>query len=178
MLNRFFLPKAWPIWAIIASILMLGAAHAFERFALLAPCPLCLRQREVYWAAILLAVIGLVLIRWIKGPRLVMTVNVLLGLVFVTGAVIAGYHAGVEWGLWPGPTACSGTGGEGLALDAASMNLNRGFATVSCSEAAWRMFGISMAGYNAVISLGLAIASGISARRALAKKHSATTSTL
>lgn len=151
-------PDKWPVWAVLFSALMLAGAHAFERIAMFAPCPLCLRQREVYWAAITLAIIGIIAIRNLKNPRITMTVNMLLALIFLTGVVIATYHAGVEWKLWPGPTECSGAGTDRIS-SLEDLDLDQKFAVVSCSDAAWRMLGISMAGYNALISVALALAS-------------------
>ncbi|MEL7130348.1 MAG: disulfide bond formation protein B [Pseudomonadota bacterium] len=150
---------SWPLYAILASLAMLTGAHMFEVFGKMAPCALCLRQRDVYWAATGMAVAGLIL--WQRQPsgRYLVALNVMLGLVFLTGAIVAAYHMGVEWKWWAGPAGCSGSGNvdlEGIDLLAA---LDRKLATVSCSEAPWRMLGISMAGYNAAISAGLAILS-------------------
>lgn len=167
MMSFIFDPRKWPIWAFLVSVGMLATAHAFEHFAKLLACPLCLRQREVYWAALTVAIIGIAAMRFLKNPRMTMTVNMLLCLIFLTGAVIATYHAGVEWHLWKGPTECSATGGPALPASAADLNLDQKFAVASCSEAAWRMFGISMAGYNAILSVGLALASAFCAHRAI-----------
>ncbi len=75
--------------------------------------------------------------------------------------VVATYHAGAEWKFWPGPSTCAAAGGlnAGDLLDA----LNKPIHPPSCEDAAWRMFGISMAGYNAVISAGLAALSFLAA---------------
>lgn len=145
--------------AIFASLLMLAGAHAFEIFGKMAPCLLCLRQRDVYWAAIAMGAAGLVL--WQRAPanRYLVALNVMLGLVFVTGAVVAAYHAGVEWKFWAGPAGCSGGLVPDLGNIDLSTSLNKKIATVSCSEAPWRLFGISMAGYNAAVSAVLALIS-------------------
>lgn len=147
--------NTWPFVAIAASVFMLAAAHAFERFALLAPCPLCLRQREVYWALIAMAVTGLVLARLRQTPRFMMALNVLIGLVFIVGAVVAIYHAGVEWRWWPAPDGCVAAA-PGDILNASLDNLNERQATASCLDAPWVMLGLSMAGWNALASMALA----------------------
>jgi len=150
--------------AILASLAMLLGAHAFEIIGKFAPCPLCLRQRDVYWAAVAMAVVGLVL--WQRKPanRYLVALNIMLGLVFLTGAIVATYHAGVEWKFWAGPSACSG----GAAADIGGIDLidalNNPVATVSCVDAPWTLFGLSMAGYNALVSYALVIASFIAAR--------------
>jgi disulfide bond formation protein DsbB len=149
------LATAWPILAAAGSLAMLATAHAFERFGGYAPCGLCLKQREVYWAALTVALVGYALVR---ARRLTPEVlALLLAAVFAAGAVVAAYHAGVEWKWWPGPTSC--TGGAGLAVsgDLSDLLAGKRVRPPACDEAAWRMLGLSMAGYNALISLGLAV---------------------
>lgn len=155
---------SWPIFAILASLAMLAGAHSFEIFGKMAPCPLCLRQRDVYWAAMAMAVAGLVL--WQRKPanRYLVALNMMLGLVFVTGAVVATYHAGVEWKFWAGPAGCSGGAATGIEEIDLLKSLDQKIATVSCTEAPWRMFGMSMAGYNAAASAVFAVLSFIAAR--------------
>lgn len=159
-------PKNWPIWALLLSAAMLAGAHAFEIFGRFLPCPLCLRQREVYWAAIAVAAGGLVLQRFWWNDRAVITLNIILCLVFLIGAVVAGFHTGVEWNWWDGPADCSGGVGGPLPSSMGEIDFDRKFSTVSCSDAAWRMFGISMAGYNTLISVGLAAMSAFQSVRA------------
>ena len=138
MRSSFVSPKAWPIWALALSAAMLAGAHAFEHLGRMLPCPLCLRQREVFWGAITVAAIGIGLIRFWPSDRLKITVNMILCLVFLTGAVVAGYHTGVEWNWWEGPQSCSGGGAPDMTDNFQGLNLDRKFATVSCSDAAWR----------------------------------------
>jgi disulfide bond formation protein DsbB len=145
----------WPPFAALASAAMLATAHVFQHFGY-APCPLCLRQREVYWAAIAIALLGFALIRMRRMSPAV--VNLLLGVVFLAGVVVAGFHAGVEWKWWPGPASC---GSLGLGdIDAGDLSaLLAGTAEIrapACDEAAWRMLGLSMAGWNVLVSAGLA----------------------
>ena len=166
-------PQTWPILALIFSAAMLAGAHAFETFGRYLPCDLCLRQREIYWAAMTISAIGLLAIRQWKSVRLVITLNALLFLCFMTSLVVAAYHAGVEWDIFAGPAGCSSTAGGATGEIPTGIpsleDLNRPRGTVSCSEAAWRMFGISMAGYNALISLALSVASGYFSLKALAR---------
>ena len=151
----------WPLIALVISLAMLGTAHAFERFAFLLPCPLCLRQREVYWAAVAMAATGLILWNIRNNRRFMVAFNVMLGLVFMTGAVVAVYHAGVEWAWWPAPSGCTGDAVDVMALSLDG--LDERTATASCTDAAWRMLGLSMAGWNALVSLGLAAVSFVAA---------------
>lgn len=150
------LPAVWPALALAASAGMLAAAHAFERFGGYAPCLLCLKQREVYWVAGAVAMAGLALLRTPAGRSLAPWLSLILAVIFLFGAGLAAYHAGVEWKWWPGPGACAGTAGSVADLDMAG--LLDGTLRVrppACDEAAWRMLGLSMAGWNALISLGL-----------------------
>ena len=143
----------WPLWALIAAATLLGIAHAFETFGHLSPCELCLKQRDAYWAAMGVAAVGLALsYSPVKARRLVC---LLLAGVFLTGAGVAVYQAGAEWKFWPGPSSCSGGG----AVSMADLNrlLHGGHRTVvRCDQAAWIFLGLSMAGWNALISIALA----------------------
>lgn len=150
----------WPVLALTASFAMIGAAHAFERFGNMYPCDLCLRQREVYWATIAMVVTGLALWRIRPGSRFLVALNVLIGMGFVTGAIVAAYHVGVEWGFFE--TGCSGKPVDIGAIDLG--NLNKPMAVGNCGEVPWSLLGISMAGWNALISAGLAGISFFAAR--------------
>ena len=151
------LPAAWPALALTASAAMLATAHAFERLGGYAPCLLCLKQREVYWVAGGIALAGLALLRTRAGQALRPWLALVLAAAFLFGAGLAAYHAGVEWKWWPGPGACAGAGGSVADLDMSG--LLDGTLRVrppACDEAAWRLLGLSMAGWNALVSLGLA----------------------
>ena len=153
----------WPVWAALVSAAMLATAHIFQHFGY-EPCGLCLRQREVYWAALAVALIGLVAARLRLLPAWV--TDFLLGALFALGAFVAAYHAGVEWKWWPGPTACTGL--ASAAVSSADLMAILDGATArapACDEAAWRMAGLSMAGWNALVSAGLAAVSFAIARR-------------
>lgn len=155
----------WPLIALIASALMLAAAHAFENFGGMEPCALCLRQREVYWAAMAVAAAALMLGRFREGRPLAPWGAGLLAAIFLLGAGVAAFHAGVEWRWWPGPASCTGGGG---AVDAADLMAALGGAPISapsCDTAPWVFAGLSMAGWNAVVSLLLAAGSIVAALR-------------
>jgi disulfide bond formation protein DsbB len=156
MVSSSSLRAAWPAFAAAASALMLATAHAFETFGGYAPCNLCLRQREVYWAALAVAVVGMALAA-LKRPLLREALALSLGAIFLAGAVVAGFHAGVEWKWWPGPTTCTGIGGRVAASALTDLLSGAKVHPPACDQAAWRLLGVSMAGYNAVISTGLAV---------------------
>lgn len=133
---------------------MLAGAHAFERIGGFAPCPLCLSQREIYWGAGALALAGLLALRLRPRPGLDRLAAAALGLVFLAGFAIAGYHVAVEqhWVV----AQCDA---DLDASDFGPIDWSAPVAAPACDTPAWTVFGVSMAGYNALISLGLALAS-------------------
>ena len=150
----------WPCIAVGLSVFMLAAAHAFETFGNLAPCPLCLRQREVYWALIAMTLTGLALWKIVPKRRFLVALNVMIGLVFGVGVVVAFYHSGVEWGIFPPPTGCSG---EGPIDPMAFRDFNEPMHVPSCTDAPFYIMGLSMAGWNGVTSAFMAIISFVAA---------------
>lgn len=140
-------------------------ALGFEHFGGYAPCPLCLQERYAYYAGIPLLLAALVMI----GAERPGVASALFGLVALAFAVNAGlgvYHAGVEWKFWPGPTSCSGS--VALSRNAGSL-LERasGAHVVRCDDAPWHFLGLSFAGWNAVISVLLAIGAASTAAKVL-----------
>ena len=132
------------------------------------PCELCLRQRDVYWAAAAMAITGLVLWRVKPQRRFLVALNVLLGMVFLTGTIVAGYHVAVEFGFIE--TGCA-SGGP-VDISKISMDdLDKPMAVGNCGEVPWSMLGISMAGWNALISAGLAVLSFYAARSSQVQGH-------
>ena len=154
--------RHWLWLALAASAAMLGMAHGFETFGHLAPCQLCLKQREVYWAAMGVAAAGIGLTYTPVDARRWICVG--LAAIFLYGAGLATYHAGAEWKFWPGPASCSGGSMHASAADMAKLLRGAAPKAPSCEDAAWIFLGLSMAGWNALISLGLAVSSGLSAR--------------
>ena len=158
----------WPVLALAACVFMLGTAHAFETFGKLAPCLLCLKQREVYWWAGSIALVAAVLVRFIDKKALRVAADLILALAFLIGAGFAAYHAGAEWKFWPGPSVCAAGGSAslgGLAAIAEGATVK----APSCEDALWVFAGLSMAGWNALISLGLAGLSLAAARHEASK---------
>jgi disulfide bond formation protein DsbB len=139
---------------LLAAAAILGAL-AFEHLGGIVPCELCLTERYAYYAGVPLLFAALVLLS--AGlPRSAAVVFFLTGLAFIANAVLGGYHAGVEWHFWPGPGACTGV--QQLSTSAGDlMNALAKTRVVRCDEAAWRMFGISLAGWNALASALIAV---------------------
>jgi disulfide bond formation protein DsbB len=154
----------WFIAAAVLSALMLAIAHGFETFGGLAPCELCLHQREGYWIELAVAVASYGLARW--RYALAKPLLGLVALVFLGEAVLAAYHAGVEWKWWPGPAVCTGGAHAKVsAADMAALLSGTQKHIVQCDQAAWRMLGLSMAGWNALCALALSVATVVLALR-------------
>lgn len=152
----------WPALAGLVALTMLAAAHVVQAFGY-PPCELCLKQRDVYWiAAALGGAATVLLLARRRPPRLERIACLVLAAAFLAESTVAAYHAGVEWKWWPGPVAC--TGAVGRLHDLGAM-LRAHTHAVACDQAAWRGLGLSMAGWNALISLGLAVTSMVAAAR-------------
>lgn len=154
--------------AILAALgaAMLGGALAFQYLGGLAPCPLCIWQRWPWAAAILLGLAALVLARG-RADLAARAALALGGLAVLAGAGIAGFHVGVEQGWWQGTAACEGRVFEpGLTIEELRRRLMAA-EVVRCDEVPWSLFGVSMAGYNMVISLGIGALSLLAAVRTL-----------
>ena len=140
--------------ALIAAVTLAGAWY-FQLVRGLFPCPLCLEQRYAYYLAIPLgALTALAAAR--DAPRSVLLGGLaILAVAALGNAWLGGYHAGVEWGLWQGPTECSGPVGN---LGSAGDLLQRldTVKVIRCDEVQWRFLGLSLAGYNVLISLLMA----------------------
>jgi disulfide bond formation protein DsbB len=146
---------------LLGSAGLLAGAHAFERIGGMAPCLLCLDQREVHWAALGVALVLLLFAR-ARAFAVVAAGLGALTMIYVFSAGLAGFHAGVEWGFWEGPSGCAAGGDVPLASSASVLaSLDEAAAGPSCSEAAWRLLGISMAGYNMIASSLLAAVSAL-----------------
>lgn len=152
-------PKIRPLALAAGITVAVGAATiagawGLQIFADIVPCPLCLQQRWVYYLGLPLAAVALV---WLLAAASAAVARILLGmtaLLFMGGAVLAAYHTGVEWHWWPGPSGCAaGTGAPQSA--AALLRQMEQTRVVPCDQASWRFLGLSLAGYNVLISAAI-----------------------
>jgi disulfide bond formation protein DsbB len=126
-----------------ALALLLGAL-GFQYFAHLPPCEMCHWQRWPYIAA---AVLGLVIVSvWKRDARLLAIFTIVL--IAVSG-LIGAYQAGMQWGLLPGPEACT-------VAHPYVMGSNAPAPEISCNAVTWSLFGLSLAAYNAIFALLIA----------------------
>ena len=140
---------------LVIAVAATGGAWFFQLVVKIQPCPLCLEQRYAYYLAVPLA--ALLAITAARGaPRpLLLAGLAILALAPLANAGLAAYHSGVEWGFWQGPTDCAGP----IANLGSANDLLQHLDTVKvvrCDEAQWRFLGLSLAGYNVLISLLMA----------------------
>jgi disulfide bond formation protein DsbB len=139
---------------VIAAATLAGAWF-FQLVLDIRPCPLCLEQRYAYYLAVpLAALVALAASR--DAPRAVLYAGLaILALAALGNAGLGAYHAGVEWGLWKGPTECTG---PVVNLGSAGNLFERldSVKVIRCDEVQWRFLGLSLAGYNVLISLLMA----------------------
>lgn len=124
------------------------------------PCHLCLEQRIPYYVIIPLSLIVAIAARARTPRALVVFGLAVLGIAALCGAALGVYHAGIEWGFWAGPTDCTGSLSDLKSGGSLYDQLNS-IRVVPCDKAAWRLLGISLAGYNALISLLMAGLAGL-----------------
>lgn len=157
-------PVIAALFVAIVSALTVGGALVMQHGFGYVPCMLCLWGRWPHYlgaplalAAALLAARGA-----IQPARLLLW---LTALVFFAGVGISAYHAGVQWGFWPGPASCAGANAAPTAAGGL-LDQMRTTRIVPCDAASFRVLGISLAGYNALISLALAGLAIMGARKA------------
>lgn len=135
--------------ALLTPALLLGGAYVSQYGFGLYPCEMCWWQRYPHFAALALALAAFM----VKGPAAQRLFAALAALAIMTSGVIGAFHAGVEYGWWEGVTACtSAVGGGGDIMDAI-MNAP----LIRCDIAPWTLMGISLAGYNFLLSASAAI---------------------
>lgn len=158
-------------WAALGVALIgagtLAGAWFFELVLDIRPCPLCLEQRYGYYLAVPLALL-IALAAWRGAASSWLRAGlVLVALTMLANGGLGAYHAGVEWGFWKGPAGCVG---RAVDFGTAGSLLDRldAVKVIPCDEVQWRFLGLSLAGYNVLISLamaGLALAGALYRRR-------------
>src|SRR5208283_3157579 len=150
----------------VASLVLAGAAATLAGAWTLQslgfePCELCLKQRYPYYAALPLAAAA-IFFAGRAQTGVARVVLALLAAIFFCSAIFGGYHAGIEWKLWPGPTDCTGDFVKPASMEEFHRQL-RNTRLIRCDEVALRIFGLSLADWNVVVSAGLAFFAGLGA---------------
>lgn len=139
--------KSLVVLAAGGSVALLVGAFAFQHLGGLAPCKLCIWQRYPHVVAIALGALAIL----VPVPGLLA-----LGAVAALGtAGVGAYHVGVEQGWWEGPTSCSAGSVDNLDPDALFDQIMAA-PLIRCDEIAWQFAGLSMAGWNMVLSILIA----------------------
>ena len=139
---------------VMVALAAIVAALGFEHLGGYKPCPLCLQQRYAYYAGIPLAAVSFFLAR-AQRHGIAMVLLIICGLGFLANTGLGIYHSGVEWKWWPGPASCAG--GDLTPISGDLLQALEGARAPACDEAPWRFLGLSFAGWNAVVSLCIAL---------------------
>jgi disulfide bond formation protein DsbB len=148
---------ALAVFALSAATIL--GAWFFEYAVGLAPCPLCLEERIAYHIIIPLSFLMAIAAFVHAPPKLLAVGFAAIIVAALCNVVLGAYHAGVEWHFWAGPAECSGPLGD-LTAQGSLLDQLHSVNIVRCDEAAWRFLGLSLAGYNVLISLALAAIAG------------------
>ena len=124
----------------------------FQYVVGLPPCPLCLEQRYAFYFGLALSIMLSFGASHGAARKVMMIGFAGLALLMAYNAGLGAYHAGIEWKFWPGPAECSGTGADFRGSGGLLSQLQHGVSVVRCDQAAWRLFGISLPGWNVLVS--------------------------
>lgn len=136
--------------ALLVPAFMLGGALISQYVFGLYPCEMCYWQRWPHWVALVLGGVAVLSVRRVQG--LAVGMASLAAIAIAISGLIGGFHAGVEYGWWDGLTSCASTVPAGATTDDV-LNSIMAAPLVRCDAAPWSMFGISLAGYNFLLSL-------------------------
>jgi disulfide bond formation protein DsbB len=156
-LSPLLSPTLLSVLLFVGAAGTLGGAWWFEHVEGYVPCKLCLQERWPYYFGIPASLVAFLAIMT-KQRTAAMALLLLCAVLFVVGVGLGGYHTGVEWKYFLGPSDCGG--GAELALDAGNLlGSIESTRLVSCNEASWWFLGLSFAGWNTVVSAGLVVLS-------------------
>jgi len=141
--------------ALLIPVALLGGALGFQFIGHLVPCEMCVWQRWPHLGAIIVALLAFVVP---TRPAKLLLVLIAAMLILLSGAIGVA-HAGVEYHWWPGFTPCTSQLKTGLTADELLAAIAKQ-PVIRCDVAQWQIFGISLAGFNAIFSIlgGLVVA--------------------
>ena len=167
-LSAFAHPRFVALALLLASSAVLVSVFTAQHLFGLEPCVLCIYQRVPYVITAMLATVGVGLGGEGRAGAFIVG---LCAVVFLTGAWLAVYHVGVEQHWWGSIAACGAGGAPGdMTLEQLRAGLAAGKPPKPCDQMDWTLFGVSMAGYNVLVSLALAVFSFVGARALLRGK--------
>ena len=139
------------LFIFIVSVCVVIFVHYLEYIGF-TPCQLCIYQRWPWYLIIFLSLISI-----FYNKKVYPYNKFIIFMIFVGSAAYAGWHAGIEWAFWEGPTTCATGTNKIESHNNLLENIQNIQSFVSCSEAGFRFLGISLAGYNFISSLIMAI---------------------
>lgn len=142
----------------VAMAAVVGAALFFELVLGYLPCYLCLLQRTPYYIGVPVALFAALagLLHW--PSSVIRGFLIIVGLLMAYGAVLSSYHAGVEWGWWAGPSDCGAASTSGVVTDVTNLLADiEKVQPPACEDPALRVLGLSFAGWNILVSVGLVL---------------------
>ena len=148
---------------LLAAAAIIAMAWTFQ-LAGFRPCELCFQERYAFYAGAPVAA----LTAWLASRSahgLARALFVLLALIFLANAGLAFYHVGVEQRWWPGPSSCTGALTAPLDVKDLAKAANAQ-PVVRCDEVALRLFGLSLAGWDVLVSAAMALYAALAARLA------------
>lgn len=144
--------KHAPWLALLISGGLLVGAWTFQYGFGYPPCTMCYWQRHAHKIVLGIAAIAMAL--QLGGKPMPKLFNTLLALAFLGSVAMAFWHVGVEYKWWEGPKTCAAGGGlDGFDANDPLGGLDKKIKGPACTEALWHFLGLSMAAWNAVISL-------------------------
>jgi disulfide bond formation protein DsbB len=152
--------RTQPAAAAAVAIALIGVATVagflFFQYVLgYPPCPLCLEQRIAFYVSVPLAVMIMLGVSVGSSRKVLLLALAAIAAAMLWNAGLGAYHAGIEWQWWEGPQDCSGAV-TGLGSAGSLLERMQSARVIRCDEAAWRFLGLSLAGYNVLVSLTLA----------------------
>ena len=157
-----------PLIVFVVALATILGAWGFQLIGGYVPCKLCLEERMPYYVGLPLALLTVIVVLLRAPAWLVRALLAVTALVFLYDLYLGGYHAGAEWGFWPGPSDCGqSAAGQATTTDELLKQLQN-IHVVSCTSASWRLpagWGLSFAGWNAFVALVLTAVAGWGALR-------------
>ena len=135
--------------ALLLPLALLAGAWGSQLIGHLYPCEMCHWQRGPHYAALVVAALA-----FVPPPRPARTLVALAAVLIALSGLIGVFHAGVEYHWWQGITACTRTLNLADMTPAERLQQIMAAPVIPCDVAQWRLFGISLAGFNAILSLG------------------------
>ncbi len=154
----------------VVGVLTIGSLYFLQYVMLVAPCHLCLEQRYAFYFSIPLAALLWLGTNHGVARKVMIAGFVVIAIVMLWNSGLAAYHAGVEWKFWQGPIDCSGPIDQFGSVQDMMKQLQR-ISLVRCDEVTWSFLGISLAGWDVPLSLGLAAVAAWGAKASCARQE-------